>query len=316
MIVSRFWHHNEDIGRCRSARHAAWRAACALGLAWLLAGCAASAAGPHAPAGAIPALPPEAVAADVLLIGELHDNAVQHRLRLGWLESLADARPMVLALEQFDSERQADLDRALAADLGESTDDAAARARRVAEAAGFDFRSWDWVHYGPVVELALRRRLPLVAANLSRRETSAVARGEAGAVAAPEPSGWSAHDRNALEEAIRSGHCGLLPEARIAPMAAAQRARDARMADSVAEARRRTGLPVVLLAGNVHVRNDIGVPRYLADRLPHDRLFSIGLLEEGGASMSSGFHRVEYTAPQSRVDPCESLKRPRRPAPQ
>lgn len=290
---------------------ASWRAASAAGLAWLLAACAGL-PGQAATADAASALPPEALAADVLLIGEVHDNAAQHRLRLGWLESLAAARPLVLALEQFDSDRQADLDRALAADAADRTDDVAARARRVAEAAGFDFRSWDWAHYGPVVELALRRSMPLVAANLSRRETSAVARGQAGTV--PEPSGWSAGDRHALEASIRIGHCDLLPASRIAPMAAAQRARDARMADSVADARQRTGLPVVLLAGNGHVRRDLGVPRYLADRRPEDRLFSIGLLEAGGGPSPAGFHRAEFTAPAQRGDPCESLRKPAGPA--
>ena len=299
----------------RAASSTAWRRALrALGLACGLAGCA-TLSGPDIAAKAAPALPSEALTADVVLIGEVHDNAAQHRLRLGWLESLAAARPVVLALEQFDSDRQADLDRALAADAAGRTGDAAARARRVAEAAGFDFRSWNWAHYGPVVELALRRRLPLVAANLSRRETSAVARGQPDAASAAEPSGWSAGDRQTLEESIRAGHCNLLPASRIAPMAAAQRARDARMADAVAEARRRTGLPVVLLAGNGHVRRDIGVPRYLADRRPQDRLLSIGLLEENGGPAPADFHRAEFTAAAPRDDPCESLKKPAGPLP-
>lgn len=298
----------------RRARRLLQRVAGALALAAAVAGCSAP-QGPVADAPPQAPLPPEARVADVLMIGEVHDNAAQHALRLRWLEALADRRRFAIALEQLDSERQADLDRARSADAATAGREALpARARRIAEAAGFDFRGWDWALYGPVIELALRRDLPLVAANLSRRETSAVARGQK--AAAPEPPGWGVDDQTALEQSIRVGHCNLLPEASIAPMAAAQRSRDARMADSVAAVRQRTGLPVVLLAGNGHVRRDIGVPRFLADRLPGDRIVVIGLLESGQPA-SPAFDHVELTAPAEREDPCKGLRervnRPRAP---
>ena len=57
----------------------------------------------------------------VLLLGEVHDNAAQHRLRLAafraWLAS--GARP-ALALEQFDRDNQPAIDRLLAQDSGEA----------------------------------------------------------------------------------------------------------------------------------------------------------------------------------------------------
>lgn len=292
------------------------RFACALLLAPALAGCASGpASAPDArglsPAAAVPLpdrrpLPPEALAADVLLIGELHDNPAQHRLRLHWLDALADQRRFAIALEQLDALRQPDLDRALAADAAaKGRDPLSVRARRIAEAAGFDFKGWDWALYGPVVELALRRDLPLVAANLSRREAMAVSRGQA--PAPPEPPGWGAEERRVLEELIRVGHCDALPEKAIAPMAEAQLARDARMAQVVGDVRRRTRLPVVLLAGNGHVRRDIGVPRHLAASLPGERVVSIGL-HESGSAVPAAFDRVELTAPAERKDPCEGLR--------
>ena len=293
-------------------RRPRWQRVSSMIAAFALAACSAL-PGPQGGAQENAALPAAAFDADLLLIGEVHDNAMQHRMRLRWLEQLAERRRIVIALEQLDAVNQRALDRARAADPAAAAcgEPLAQRARRIAEAAGFDFRGWHWEYYRPVIELALRRDLPLLAANLSRTETSDVARGRA--AAAGEPAGWSAGDERTLEDSIRRGHCGLLPESMIAPMAAAQRSRDARLARSVVDAHRASGLPVVLLAGNGHVRRDIGVPRYLADLAPHARVFGIGLLEAGEASPAP-FDAAEVTAAASREDPCNALrKRPPRP---
>lgn len=249
-------------------------------------------------------LPDEARTADIVLIGEVHDNVEQHRLRLRWLEELTRDRRVAIALEQFDADRQAELERARAQDASADTS-LPARARRLAEAAGFEFRGWDWDLYGPVIELALRRDLPLVAANLSPSDTAQVARGQA--PAAPPPPGWSDADSSEMAEAIRDGHCGLLSEKAVQAMGTAQRTRDAKIADSIAAARARTGLPVVLLAGNGHVRRDIGVPRYLAALRPSDSVVTIAMLEDDDAHADAFDHAVR-TATQPREDPCEALR--------
>ena len=74
----------------------------------VLAGCATPAPPPASP---------HALRLDqpVVLLGEVHDNAAQHALRLRAFETLlaSGARP-ALALEQFDRNRQADIDQALA----------------------------------------------------------------------------------------------------------------------------------------------------------------------------------------------------------
>lgn len=288
----------------------------------VLAACSAL---PGAPAASLPAA---AFEADFLLIGEVHDNAAQHRLRLHWLEALATRHRFAIAFEQFDAVRQEALDRARAADAtaAGSGEPLAQRAHRIAEAAGFDFRGWHWDYYRPVVELALQRDLPLVAANLSRAQTVAVARGSA--PAEPQPQGWGAVEEQALEASIRDGHCAMLPESAIAPMAAAQRSRDAQLARAIVDAHRRVGLPVVLLAGNGHQRRDIGVPRYLSKLAPGERVFSIGLLEAeepGGAEGAGGvddavsgdaaaqrfasrYDFVTVTPAAAREDPCEALR--------
>jgi len=262
-------------------------------------------------------LPEVARRADYLLLGELHDNAHHHRMRLRWLDELADVHRYALALEQLDADRQAMLDQALADDVLEAgrspATDLASRARRIASAAGFDFNGWSWAFYGPVIELALRRDLPLVAANLSNADTAKVAQGVV--EPAPPPPGWGDDEAERMREAIREGHCNLLPERAVEAMAVAQRTRDARIARALVDAHERTGLPVVLLAGNGHLRRDVGVPLHLAALRPNARVVSIALLEPRElarqAQVSSGrspFDVVVPTASQPRKDPCAALR--------
>ena len=64
------------------------------------------------------------------------------------------------------------------------------------------------------------------------------------------------------QAAVRQGHCDLLPEHQIAPMARIQIARDRAMAQTLQHAATR-GKTVVLLAGGRHVDARLGVPLHL-----------------------------------------------------
>ena len=69
-------------------------------------------------------------------------------------------------------------------------------------------------------------------------------------------------------EAIRTGHCDLLPETQLGPMTRIQLARDRTLAQ-VATAQLAAGRTVLLIAGNGHVRSDLGVPLHLAAGQTH-----------------------------------------------
>ena len=75
--------------------------------AWLLAACAAL---PRfdADAGLLDGM----VRADIVLLGELHDNVVQHRLRLQWLRALSERTQVAIVLEHLDADAQPRLDQA------------------------------------------------------------------------------------------------------------------------------------------------------------------------------------------------------------
>ena len=90
----------------------------------------------------------------------------------------------------------------------------------------------------------------------------------------------------------------------------AQRARDAAMALTLAGQwrRRRAGGdrgPVILLAGNGHVRRDYGVPQLLAAMLPQARLLAVCLLEPGHDAPPCDV--IWTTAATSRDDPCRGF---------
>lgn len=238
----------------------------------------------------------------VALLGEVHDSAAQHALRARALRALVEggARPAIL-MEQFDRERQADLDRALAAP-GATADTVIAAGAPTANGA---MSGWDWPLYRPYVALALDYKLPLVAANVSRDDARrAVADGLA---ALGFDADVPADVLQAQARAIADGHCGLLDEAQARRLVAAQVARDQFMARAV-EAHAARG--AVLLAGNGHVRADVGVPRWLAAAI-RARSVSIGVLEgEAGAQPpgAAPFDAAVAVPPQPRADPCEGLR--------
>jgi uncharacterized iron-regulated protein len=68
------------------------------------------------------------------------------------------------------------------------------------------------------------------------------------------------------QDQIREGHCQLLPESQIGPMTRIQIARDRALANT-AEGAMRAGQTVLLVAGNQHVRRDLGAPVHLGPQV-------------------------------------------------
>ncbi|MEY4652940.1 MAG: hypothetical protein RI884_1521 [Pseudomonadota bacterium] len=202
-------------------------------------------------------LPPaarDALPADALLLGEQHDAPAHQRLHHQTVSALASRGQLgALALEMVE---QGSSTQGLARDADEAT---------VRRALGWNEQAWPWAPYGPTVMAAVRAGVPVLGANLPRARMRA-AMGENSLDQRLPPA--------ALErqrEAIRAGHCGLLPETQIAPMARIQVARDVAMADTVSQAARAAtptgsagaGRTVVLVAGSAHVDLALGVPQHL-----------------------------------------------------
>jgi uncharacterized iron-regulated protein len=257
--------------------------------ALLLAGCAA----PRSEA-------PLRFTKPLVLLGEVHDHPQQHALRLAALrEHLATGARPALLMEQFDRPQQAALDAALAAQRGPfmAPDVQAVIAAGQGPGRG---AGWHWPFYEPFVALAMRHDLPVVAVNVGRDEARAVMR-----------DGLAAHGFDAavpgevlavLAAAIRDSHCGMVDEATARRMALAQVARDQQMARALT---RHAARGAVLLAGNGHVRTDVGAPRWL-DAATRARSEAIGVLEEGDPTRA--YDRIVFTPPHPRPDPCAAMR--------
>ncbi|MBV9889469.1 MAG: ChaN family lipoprotein [Rhizobacter sp.] len=241
----------------------------------------------------------------VVLLGEVHDNHELLRLRLAVLERAFAAgwRPAIV-MEQFDRDRQGDIDRA----RRERPEDA----QHVIDLAVPAKSGWDWDDYRPFVALALAYRVPLVAANVSGADTARIVRGgyvavfDAATIAALgldrtiDPA-WQAGQ----EHEIDLGHCSALPRDVWPRMARAQYARDAFMAQMLRE---HGAHGAVLLAGNGHARRDLGVPRWLA--LEPERVLTVGFLENDSALPAGAFDAVVRAPPAPRDDPCKRFAQP------
>jgi uncharacterized iron-regulated protein len=245
-------------------------------------------------------------AADLVLLGEVHDNAAQHALRGRLISAFAERRPAVV----FEHFTESDGPIALPAD-GEPLEPWLDR-------SGFDRAAWKWPLHRPVVEAAVASARSLWGSHVSREVLRPVVR--EGESAAPphlrrllEQAPLDSASRAALDQDLIDGHCGRLPETMVIGMRAAQTVRDAAMARALLRAAE-SG-PAWLVAGNGHVRRDIAVPRLLRVAAPATNVLAIGLVERpaaGGmpAPAARGMFDLVIVTPRvARPDPCASFPR-------
>lgn len=227
------------------------------------------------------------------LLGEVHDHPEHHAIRARLIEQLA---PAEVFFEHFDREHDAALRAAQAAGADA---DALARAGRL------DQKAWRWPLHRPLLKAALQAGHALRAANLSRADARRVV--QSGRVEGMTLPAWPAEAEARLRREIEESHCSALPAKVVPAMALAQRARDAAMAKALQSA---TGA-AVLVAGNGHVRRDLGVPRYLPGG---QDVVSVGFLETRSGEVdprtyqSGVYDYVWFTPPQPRPDPCAGIK--------
>jgi uncharacterized iron-regulated protein len=182
---------------------------------------------------------------DALLIGEQHDARAHPGLQERQVRALAGRGALAaVALEM--------------AERGASTAGlpAGASEDEVQAALRWNPRAWPWERYGPAVMAAVRAGVPVLGANLPRERMREAMADDSLDRLLPGPA------LKAQQQAIRLGHCEMLPEQQIRPMTRIQIARDREMAETLAAAAT-PGKTVVLIAGAGHVQADIGVPLHL-----------------------------------------------------
>ena len=266
----------------------------------------------------------QAAAADVLVIGETHDNPDHHRLQGRLLAAFAatkrkrSGRPPAIVFEMIDTDRDAALAR-----VNGKTD---RTADDIFDAAEWDTSGWPArAIYRPVMQAAARSGGPVVAAGLPRQTVRTVGRQGLKALPparrqalrlAPLPP---AHQES-LERQIVKSHCDMIPRQAAAAMSGVQRLRDALLAERVMQALKENG-SVVLITGTGHARADRGAPLYIRRHDPQVKTFVVWLAEAReeardwrdllpeDARPAELADVVVVTPRAERKDPCEEFRK-------
>lgn len=186
----------------------------------------------------------------LLLLGEQHDAPSHPRLHAQAVQDLASqGRLASLVLEMVDEHVGADKLRSNA------TEEQVQTALRWREDA------WPWANYKGAVMAAVRSGAPVMGASLSQHSIKQAMQSK-DYEAYFTPTLWQRQ-----LDAIRIGHCDMLPASQLGPMARVQVARDLTMAwamlsqMSPANAQGKT---VVLIAGSGHVDAQLAVPLHIS----------------------------------------------------
>lgn len=227
----------------------------------------------------------------LLVFGEAHDQPDQQRQVADVVQRLAtEGRLAAVVLEMAERGRDT---RGLPRD---------ASAGRVREALAWS--GWPWESYAAVVMNAVQAGVPVFGGNAPRS-------GNRSAMAdAALDATLPAAAREKLAEAVRSGHCGLLPAAQEPGMVRIQIARDRSIAAAVgaALAQAAPGQQVLLLTGAQHASRDRGVPLHLEPGIAA-RVVMFGT---GAADLLADERWPAAVTP--RPDPCEALREKLKPA--
>ncbi|MEM7307399.1 MAG: ChaN family lipoprotein [Planctomycetota bacterium] len=212
-------------------------------------------------------------AADVVFLGELHDNDVGHRLQQELTEALLARRgSLVLSLEMFERDVQPVLDAYLAGDIDEE---------------GFlaDSRPWPNYaeHYRPAVEFARSRDLPVLASNVPRPLAARVVReglrrvmtaDHTPRLAVTPPGEY--RDRFDAVMGTHGGLDGIAPD----NVFAAQCIKDDAMAESIVDTLAAAGSDAPLVVhwcGRFHSDFELGTVERVRLRLPDARLAVVSM---------------------------------------
>lgn len=234
--------------------------------------------------------------ADVVILGEVHDNPHHHDNQAAAVEALA---PAALVFEMLTEDQAA-----------RATPELMVKPDALGEALGWAESGWpDFSLYAPI--FAAKPEAQVYGAAVPRDALRDVVRGEGELPV--DAARWGLDrplpeaQQRRREEMQAEAHCNAMPEEMMPGMVRAQRVRDAALARAALAAFEETGGPVVVITGNGHARTDWGVPEKLAHAAPGVSVLSIGQLESApGEEAPYDFWLV--TPEAERPDPCAAFQ--------
>lgn len=242
--------------------------------------------------------------ADVILLGEVHDNAVHHQTQA---ELIAALQPRAVVWEMITQDQAATLTVPVLQDTA-----------RTAERLNWATSGWpDFALYAPVFLAASEAAqfgawLPRAEARIALQTGIADHFGDQAArfgLDQPLPEA----DQAAREADQMINHCNAMPAEMLPMLVDIQRLRDARLAARAEQALQQTGGPVVVITGNGHARLDRGLAVYLKRAAPQISLRALGQIEEGqddemGGQGERRFDVVLSAPAPLRPDPCLAFR--------
>ncbi|WP_082680187.1 ChaN family lipoprotein [Paucibacter sp. KCTC 42545] len=236
---------------------------------------------------------------DFVLLGEVHDNPLHHQRRGALLAQLR--APAVAVAEHLPAPAQLQLRPEL--DLLSQL-----------SGAGFEAKAWRWPLHEALFEGLRASGMTLLGGNVATPLARQVAREGRDALpdfarAQMDATPLSAPGRAALAADLVQGHCGQLSGPRLEGMIWAQGLRDASLWSTMKAAAKAGAKPVLLLAGNGHIRSDYGLAYWIQQQAPKARVISVGFAEIGQPTAGLYTH-VWRTPAATRDDPCAGFKMP------
>ncbi len=244
----------------------------------------------------VAAVAPILAGADIVILGEVHDNPAHHDNQAALITRLA---PAAVAFEMLSPAQAATVNRLQ--DRGDALRDALA----------WDSSGWpDWSLYQPVFAALGDARAYGMA--LPREDVSrAVGEGAAAVFGAqadtfgldtPLPPA----QQRAREAHQQEAHCNMLPAQMLGGMVEAQRLRDAAFSRTTLQALAEQGRPVLVVTGTGHARSDWGMPAVLRVAAPEVKVVSLGQLE-AAPEADAPFDAWLVADPAPREDPCAAF---------
>ncbi|NNE80935.1 MAG: ChaN family lipoprotein [Silicimonas sp.] len=246
------------------------------------------------------------VDAQIVILGEVHDNPIHHTNQA---RITADVAPQAMVFEMIAPESAAAIKEEHRAD-----------ATRLDALLDWEASGWpDFDMYYPIFQAAPRAKI--FGAAVGREKIGQAFKDGASGAFGADASRFGIDqplDDGELERRLelqQEAHCGALPEDLLPGMVEAQRLKDAALAratldafdhaSSVSDAPR-----VVVITGNGHARSDWGLPAMLEFALGAESGVTVATFAqfESSAPQSPPFTSFVVTEAVDRPDPCDTFK--------
>ncbi|MBF0114639.1 MAG: ChaN family lipoprotein [Magnetococcales bacterium] len=222
--------------------------------------------------------------ADIIYLGEEHDNPQHHHLQLAIVEKLLQTgkRP-IIGFEFFSREQTSWL---LQYSVGNPsrmpTNHPTTPEERLRQQLGWEKRS-DWSFYFPLVQLARQHRLMVFGADLPDGLRMRLTRDGLEALTPLERTAWIPSDfvhqdyAQLMREKFAQSHCGMVSEPFLERLYGTWLARNDAMAQAIVAMQATEQGPVILIVGAAHLTHNMGIPERVKALRPHLRQLNLGM---------------------------------------